>query len=124
MTPPLPLDPFKREQIRRAINQAAVSREDLVNNTSVDAWILACWDLLDEVDRLCPADVEPKPDLEERDWEIIRLMANGLFRYQIALKVGLKGDAFSRRCGVIYARTGTRTPPQLAAKAVRNRWIP
>jgi len=52
MTPPLPLDPLKREQIRRAINQAAVSREDLVNNTSVDAWILACWDLLDEVERL------------------------------------------------------------------------
>jgi DNA-binding NarL/FixJ family response regulator len=66
----------------------------------------------------------PVPDLTPTDLEIIRLLAAGLFNYQIALKVGMSPDAFNKRRGVIHARTGTRTPAQLTATAVRQGWIP
>jgi septal ring factor EnvC (AmiA/AmiB activator) len=46
------LDEPRRQQIRLAIAAAAVSRDDLRGNSPVDAWILACWDLQEEVDRL------------------------------------------------------------------------
>lgn len=69
------------------------------------------------------AEVDPRPDLTETDWQIIRLWAAGLFNYQVALEVGLSGDAYHKRRGVIYARTGARTPAQATAMAVREGWI-
>lgn len=47
-----PLSDERLAEVRTAISRAAVDRDDLNPIRTVDAWILAAWDLLDEVTRL------------------------------------------------------------------------
>lgn len=49
---PTPLSAERHAEIQTAISRAAVDRDDLNPIRTVDAWILAAWDLDDEVKRL------------------------------------------------------------------------
>jgi len=66
---------------------------------------------------------DPAPVFAPEDLEIVRLMAAGLFNYQIAIKLKMTPTAYRRRRDKLHARTGTRTPAQLTAVAVREGWI-
>lgn len=49
---PTPLSAERHAEIQTAISRAAVDRDDLNPIRTVDAWVLAAWDLDDEVKRL------------------------------------------------------------------------